>query len=136
MTKPTSTKISVSDLEFVIEYLILLSQSKRAFQLDIPLYKSKNRIKLYETAIRLEKSILEKRDQDFIDAIDKICVDVEGIVTSTIPADEIQRLKTAIRQKRYKNNTFNRFFNEYDSTLSFLAQSNLSSDCLPPAAFT
>ncbi|MCO4322321.1 hypothetical protein [Aliidiomarina quisquiliarum] len=133
MTKPTSTKISVSDLEFVIEYLILLSQSKRAFQLDIPLYKSKNRIKLYETAIRLETSILEKRDQDFIDAVDKICVDVEGIVTGTIPADEIQRLKTTIRQKRYKNNVFNRVFNEYNSIISFLAKRNLSSDCLPPA---
>lgn len=126
MTKPTSTKISVSDLEFVIEYLILLSQSKRAFQLDIPLYKSKNRIKLYETAIRLETSIVEKRDQDFIDAVDKICVDVEGIVTSTIPADEIQRLKTAIRQKRYKNNVFNRVLNEYNSNLSFLAQRNFN----------
>lgn len=127
MTKPTSTKISISDLEFVIEYLILLSQSKRAFQLDIPLYKSKNRIKLYETAIRLETSFLEKRDQDFIDAVDNICVDVEGIVTSTIPAAEIQRLKTAIRQKRYKSNAFNRLLNEYNSTLSFLAQRNSSS---------
>jgi hypothetical protein len=122
MTRIASTKISVADLEFVIEYLIFLSQSKRAFHLDIPLYKSRNRIKLYESAIRLETAMIEKRDQDFIDAIDHICVDIESIVKSTIPTDEIQRLKTAIRQKRYKNNDFNRLLNEYNSTQSFLAE--------------
>lgn len=124
MSRTATTKISVADLDFVIQYLILLSQSKRAFQLDIPLYKSRNRIKLYESAILLETALIEKRDQDFIDAIDRICVDIEGIVKSTIPTDEIQRLKTAIRQKRYKNNEFNRLLNEYNNTLAYIAERN------------
>ena len=120
MARQTSTKIDVADLEFIIEYLILLAQSKRAFQLDIPLYKSVNRVKLYKAAISVETALLEKRDKDFIEAIDRVCVDVEGIVVNTIPRDEIQRLKTAIRQKRYKNNDFNRLLNEYQSTLKYL----------------
>lgn len=122
MPKTLSTKISVADLEFVIEYLLVLSQSKRALEHDIPLYNSRNRIKLYEAAIRLEKSFLELRDQEFIDAINRVCVDIEGIVVSTMPADEIKKLKTAIRQKRYKNNDYNRLLNEYQSTLAFMAQ--------------
>ncbi|WP_213997619.1 hypothetical protein [Arsukibacterium sp.] len=120
MVKQTSTKINVSDLEFVIEYLILLAQSKRALQLNIPLYKSVNRLKLYKAAICIETAILEKRDEDFIDAIDRVCIDVEGIVVNTIPPEEIQRLKTAIRQKRYKNNDFNRLLSEYQSTITFI----------------
>ena len=127
MSRTLTTKISVADLDFVIQYLILLSQSKRAFQLDIPLYKSRNRIKLYESAILLETALMEKKDQDFIDAIDRICVDIEGIVKSTIPTEEIQKLKTAIRQKRYKNNDFNRLLNEYNSTQTFLAERLLNS---------
>lgn len=120
MAKQTSTTISPADLEFVIEYLILLSQSKRALQLDIPLYKSRNRIRLYEAALRIETAMLQKKDQDFVDAIDSVCVDVEGIVTGTIPNNEIQKLKNAIRQKRYKNNDFKRVFFEYQSTLDFM----------------
>lgn len=120
MAKQTSTKINVADLEFVIEYLVLLAQSKRALQLDIPLYKSVNRIKLFKAAVCIETALLEKQDKDFIEAIDRVCVDVEGIVANTIPRDEIQRLKTAIRQKRYKNNDFNRLLNEYQSTLKYL----------------
>ena len=122
MPKTTSTKVSVADLEFVIEYLLVLSQSKRALEHDIPLYNSRNRIKLYEAAIRLEKSFLELRDQEFIDAINRVCVDIEGVVMSTMPADEIKKLKTAIRQKRYKNNDYNRLLNEYQSTLQFMVQ--------------
>lgn len=122
MPKTTSTKVSVADLEFVIEYLLVLSQSKRALEHDIPLYSSRNRLKLYEAAIRLEKSFLELRVQEFIDAVDRICVDVEGIIVSTIPAEEIKKLKTAIRQKRYKSNDYNRLLNEYQSTLQFMAQ--------------
>ena len=120
MAKQTSTKINVADLEFVIEYLVLLAQSKRALQLDIPLYKSVNRIKLFKAVICIETALLEKQDKDFIEAIDRVCVDVEVIVANTIPRDEIQRLKTAIRQKRYKNNDFNRLLNEYQSTLKYL----------------
>lgn len=120
MAKQTSTKIQIADLEFVIEYLILLAQSKRAFQLDIPLYKSVNRIKLYKAAICVETALLEKRDEDFIEAINRVCIDVEGVVAKTIPPEEIQRLKTAIRQKRYKNNDFNRLLSEYQSTLLFI----------------
>lgn len=127
MSRTLTTKISVADLDFVIQYLILLSQSKRAFQFDIPLYKSRNRIKLYESAILLETALMEKKDQNFIDAIDRICVDIEGIVKSTIPTEEIQKLKTAIRQKRYKNNDFNRLLNEYNSIQSFLAERRLTS---------
>ncbi|WP_290610297.1 hypothetical protein, partial [Arsukibacterium sp. UBA3155] len=67
-----------------------------------------------------ETALLEKRDEDFIDAIDRVCIDVEGIVVNAIPPEEIQRLKTAIRQKRYKNNDFNRLLSEYQSTLSFV----------------
>ncbi|WP_373877272.1 hypothetical protein, partial [Shewanella xiamenensis] len=48
-------------------------------------------------------------------------------VKSTIPTDEMQRLKTAIRQKRYKNNEFNRLLNEYNNTLSYIAERNSSS---------
>lgn len=124
MAKQTSTKITPADLEFVVEYLILLSQSKRALKLDIPLYKSRDRIKLFEAAIRIETAMLEKKDQDFIDAIDRLCVDVEGIVTSSIPNNEIQKLKTAIRQKRYKNNEFKRVLFEYQSTLDFMTNRN------------
>lgn len=122
MPKTLSTKISVADLEFVIEYLLVLSQSKRALEHDIPLYNSRNRIKLYEAAVRLEKSFLELRDQEFIDAINRVCADIEGIVVSTMPADEIKKLKTATRQKRYKNNDYNRLLNEYQSTLAFMTQ--------------
>ncbi|WP_290610485.1 hypothetical protein, partial [Arsukibacterium sp. UBA3155] len=67
-----------------------------------------------------ETALLEKRDEDFIDAIDRVCIDVEGIVVNTIPPEEIQRLKTAIRQKRYKNNDFNRLLSEYQSTITFI----------------
>jgi len=120
MARQISTKIDVADLEFVIEYLILLAQSKRAFQLDIPLYKSVNRVKLYKAALCVETALLEKRDEDFIETIDRVCVDVEGVVANTIPRDEIQRLKTAIRQKRYKNNDFNRLLNEYINTIKYI----------------
>uniref|UniRef100_A0A486XN37 Uncharacterized protein n=1 Tax=Rheinheimera sp. BAL341 TaxID=1708203 RepID=A0A486XN37_9GAMM len=122
MAKPTSTRISVADLEFVIEYLLVLSQSKRALQNDIPLYSSKNRIKLYEAAIRIEQALLEERDEDFVAAIDHVCTDVEGIITTTIPVEDVQKLKTAIRQKRYKNNDYRRLYMEYQSTLDFMAR--------------
>ena len=124
MAKQTSTKINAADLEFVIEYLILLAQSKRALQQDIPLYKSQNRIKLYQAAIHVETALLEKRDQEFINVIERVCIDVENIITSTIANDEIQRLKTAIRQKRYKNNDFKRVFFEYKSTIDFITNRN------------
>ncbi|WP_445769175.1 hypothetical protein [Rheinheimera sp.] len=96
MAKPTSTKISVADLEFVIEYLLVLSQSKRA--------------------------LLEERDQSFITAIDHVCNDVEGIITTAIPVEDVQKLKTAIRQKRYKNNDYRRLYIECQSTLDFMAR--------------
>ena len=117
MPKTLSTKTSVADLEFVIAYLLVLSQSKRALIHDIPLHNSRNRIKLYEAATRLEKSFVELRDQEFIDVINKVCVDIEGIIVATMPADEIKKLKIAIRQKRYKNNSYNRLLSEYQSTL-------------------
>jgi len=122
MPKTTSTTVSVADLEFTIAYLLVLSQSKRALNHDVPLYKSRNRIKLYEAAIRLEKSFEGLRDQEFIDAINRVCVDIEGIIVSTIPAGEIKKLKSAIRQKRYKNNIYNRLLSEYQSTLQLIAQ--------------
>lgn len=127
MPKTTSTKISVADLEFVIEYLLVLSQSKRALEHDVSLYNSHNRVKLYEAAIRLEKALLELRDQEFIDSVDRICVDIEGIMITTMPNDEIKKLKVSTRQKRYKNNDYNRLLSEYQSTLAFMAQRQVSS---------
>lgn len=120
MPKSPSYKVSVSDLDFVIQYLLLMSHSHRGTQGAKRIYVSKERIKLYEAAIRIEDALLNKRDQEFIDTIDRVCLDVEAIMKRSIPTSELARVRTAIRQKRYKNNVYNRLQHEYDATLEYI----------------
>ena len=120
MARVASTKIDVQDLEYVIEYLLVFTFSRRAYSSDTTITKGKNRVKLLQSALTLEKAMLELRDQEYLDAVDRICVDIEGVMVATLGTAEIQKLRTAIRQKRYKNNGFNRVFEEYQSTKSFL----------------
>ncbi len=116
------TQISVADLDFTVQYLLVLSQSNRALRGNIPLYKSVHKITLYNIASDIEKALLTKTDRDFTEAIEKSCKDVEQLIINTIPKSEIGRLKTAIRQKRYQNNLFNRVLSQYNSTLEFLLE--------------
>lgn len=120
MARVASTKIEVQDLEYVIEYLLVFTVSRRAYNSDTTITKGRNRVKLLQAALMLEKAMLELRDQEYLDTVDRICVDIEGVMVATLGTAEIQKLRTAIRQKRYKNNGFNRVFEEYQSTKSFL----------------
>ncbi|WP_397471754.1 hypothetical protein [Rheinheimera sp.] len=120
MARVASTKIEVQDLEYVIEYLLVFTVSRRAYSSDTTITKGKNRVKLLQAALTLEKAMLELRNQEYLNAVDRICVDIEGVMSATLGTAEIQKLRTAIRQKRYKNNGFNRALGEYQSTKSFL----------------
>lgn len=121
MARVASTKIDVQDLEYVIEYLLLFTFSRRAYSSDTTITKGKNRVKLLQAALKLEKALLELRDQEYLDAVERVCVDVEGIITATFSPSDIQKLRIAIRQKRYKNDGYSRVHYEYLSTMSYIA---------------
>ncbi|SEA01897.1 hypothetical protein [Alkalimonas amylolytica] len=120
MARVASTKIDVLDLEYVIEYLLVFIFSRRAFSCDTTITKGKNRVRLLQAALTLEKVMLELREQEYLDTVDRVCVDIEGVMVATLGTAKIQQLRTAIRQKRYKNNGFNRALEEYQSTKSLL----------------
>ncbi len=120
MARVASTKIDVQDLEYVIEYLLVFTFSRRAYSSDTTITKGKNRVRLLQAALTLEKAMLELRDQEYLDAVDRVCVDIEGVMVATLGTAEIHKLRTAIRQKRYKNNGYSRADNEYESTKRFL----------------
>ena len=125
MARVASTKIDVQDLEYVIEYLLLFTVSRRAYSSDTTITKGKNRVKLLQAALNLEKAMLELRDQEYLDAVDRVCVDIEGIIAATLSPADIQKLRTVIRQKRYKNDGYSKADYEYESTKRFLlARSN------------
>lgn len=120
MARVASTKIDVQDLEYVIEYLLVFIVSRRAYSSDTTITKGKSRVRLLQAALTLEKAMLELHDQEYLDAVDRVCVDVEGIITATLSPADIQKLRIAIRQKRYKNDGYSRTEQEYESTKSFL----------------
>lgn len=120
MARLASTKIDVQDLEYVIEYLVVFTVSRRAYNGDTTITKGKNRVKLLQAALTLEKAMLELRDQAYLDAVDHVCVDVEDIIAATLSPADIQKLRSAIRQKRYKNNGYSRAAQEYESTKKYL----------------
>lgn len=120
MARVASTKIDVQDLEYVIEYLLVFTFSRRAYSSDTTITKGKNRVKLLQAALKLEKALLELRDQEYLDAVERVCVDVEGIMVAALCLADIQKLRSAIRQKRYKNDGFNRVVNEYESTKNYM----------------
>lgn len=120
MARVASTKIDVQDLEYVIEYLLVFTFSRRAYSCDTTITKGKNRVKLLQAALTLEKAMLELRDQEYLDAVDRVCVDIEGVMSATLGTTEIQKLRTAVRQKRYKNDGYSRADYEYESTKRFL----------------
>ncbi|WP_215399072.1 hypothetical protein [Rheinheimera oceanensis] len=123
MARIASTKIDVQDLEYVIEYLLVFTVSRRANSSDTTT-KGKNRVKLLQAALTLEKAMLELRDQEYLDAVDRVCVDVDGIMAATLGLADIQKLRNAIRQKRYKNDGYSRANYEYESTKRFLLTRN------------
>lgn len=125
MARVAATKIDVQDLEYVIEYLLVFTVSRRAYSSDTTITKGKNRVKLLQAALRLEKAMLELRDQEYLDAVDRVCVDIEGVMSATLGSAEIQKLRAAIRQKRYKNDGFNRVLCEYESTKRYMIRLSL-----------
>ncbi|HAW93629.1 MULTISPECIES: hypothetical protein [unclassified Arsukibacterium] len=120
MARVAATKIDVQDLEYVIEYLLVFTVSRRAYNSDTTITKGKNRVKLLQAALTLEKAMLELRDQEYLDAVDRVCVDIEGIMVAALCPADIQKLRSAIRQKRYKNDGYSRADYEYESTIRFL----------------
>ncbi|MFT5381309.1 MAG: hypothetical protein ACI81C_002768 [Alteromonas macleodii] len=120
MARVASTKIDVQDLEYVIEYLLVFTFSRRAYSSDTTITKGKNRVKLLQAALKLEKAMLELRDQEYLNAVDRVCVDIEGVMVATLGTAEIQKLRTAVRQKRYKNDGYSRADQEYESTKKYL----------------
>ncbi len=120
MARVASTKIDVQDLEYVIEYLLVFTFSRRAYRSDTTITKGKNRVRLLQAALTLEKAMLELRDQEYLDAVDRVCVDIEGMIVATLGTAEIQKLRTAVRQKRYKNDGYSRVHYEYLSTMSYI----------------
>lgn len=121
MARVASTKIDVQDLEYVIEYLLVFTVSRRAYSSDTTITKGKNRVKLLQAALTLEKALLELRDQEYLDAVERVCVDIEGVMAATLGTAEIQKLRSAIRQKRYKNDGYSRVHYEYLSSMSYIA---------------
>ena len=120
MARVASSKIDVQDLEYVIEYLLVFIVSRRAYSSDTTITKGKNRVKLLQAALTLEKAMLELRDQEYLDAVDRVCVDIEGITAATLSLADFQKLRTSIRQKRYKNDGYSRVHYEYLSTMSYI----------------
>ena len=120
MARVASTKIDVQDLEYVIEYLLVFTFSHRVYSSDTTITKGKNRVKLLQAALKLEKAMLELRDQEYLNAVDRVCVDIEGVMVATLGTAEIQKLRTAVRQKRYKNDGYSRADQEYESTKKYL----------------
>jgi hypothetical protein len=120
MARIALTKIDVQDLEYVIEYLLVFTVSRRGYSSDTTITKGKNRVRLLQAALTLEKAMLELRDQEYLDAVNSVCVDIEGIMVAALCPADIHKLRTAIRQKRYKNNGFCRVFSEYESTKKYM----------------
>lgn len=127
MARTVSNKIYTHDLEYVIEYLLVYTVSRRAYSNDSDLTRGRNRVKLLQAALTLERAMLELRDLEYLDAVDHVCIDVEGIMFATLKPSEIRKLRTAIRQKRYKNDGYSRVAYEYANTKEFLAKKGGSS---------
>ena len=92
MARVAATKIDVQDLEYVIEYLLVFTVSRRAYNSDTTITKGKNRVKLLQAALTLEKAMLELRDQEYLDAVDRVCVDIEGIMVAALCPADIQKV--------------------------------------------
>ena len=114
MPRQFSFNVDANDLDYTIEYLMLLSRSTRASANNVSLYGGNIRIELYKAAIRLEEALLTKHDSEFLEALQRICLDVEGIIRKAMPIAAIRKMKTAIRQKRHQNPYYNRITNRID----------------------
>lgn len=106
-------KVTVTDLEYVIKYLLLLCHSKRSIENNNPIHNSYNRISLFYLGLRVEKAMLFLNSQDFIDEIDNVCADLDKLITWIFPLAEIQKLKTAIRQNRHQSKYWSPVFHKY-----------------------
>lgn len=107
MARVASTKIDVEDLEFAVEYLIRLSYSS----LRVGKFEKKSSIvvereEILEVALEVERllgMVAIGDTEGFVKRVDSCCTRLESVIKKTINASGLQKMRTAIRQKRLRN---------------------------------
>lgn len=119
MARTQSYKIDIADLEYCFEYLIVLAFSPMRVYASIKdssarrVTASKHKIKLYKIGTDIETLISEHHDyKKIVEKCEQLKTDLEGIIKVALDNEELAKMRTSIRQKRYKAGQ-NRLFSEY-----------------------
>lgn len=110
MARPLSTEITIEDLEYAVEHLIRLAYSPDRATSAAPkkagsaIWLPENRLALLQIAqsvenLRSESGLIYA---EIVEPAERACVDLEGVIKKTLKPDDIKRMRTAIRQKRFK----------------------------------
>lgn len=108
MARPISTAIAVEDLEFAIEHLIRLAYSPvRAGSVEGKHSITVDREELLLIALEVEQlieaSVIGDPGQGFTKRVDQCCSRLESVIKKTINRDGLNKLRVAIRQKRFNS---------------------------------
>lgn len=107
MARVASTKIDVEDLEFAVEYLIRLSYSSlRVGKFEKNSSIVVEREEILEVALEVERLVGMAAIGDtggFVKRVDSCCTRLESVIKKTINASGLQKMRTAIRQKRLRS---------------------------------
>lgn len=119
MARTQSYKIDIADLEYCFEYLIVLAFSPMRVYASIKdssarrVTASNHKIKLYKIGIEIEKLFSEHHEYSTtVEKCEQLKIDLEGIIMVTLDKEELAKMRTSIRQKRFKE-TPRRLFSEY-----------------------
>lgn len=109
MSRSQSFLVSPDDLSYVISYLLVLCVSTRVYKAhkNTPnISRPQNKVDLFAIASAVELAILNDRDEQYIDKIDRLCVDVSILLRKVLSPSEMAQMRTSIRQKRYRSDGF------------------------------
>lgn len=107
MARVASTKIDVEDLEFAVEYLVRLSYSSlRVSKFEENRSIVAEREEILEVALEVERlvgMVAIGDTEGFVKRVDSCCTRLEIVIKKTINNSGLQKMRTAIRQKRLRN---------------------------------
>ena len=118
MARTASTKIAPEDLEHAVEHLIRLAYSPlRAGNVEEKHSIVVDREEILEVALEVERLLGMAAIGDsegFLKRVDSCCTRLETVIKKTINKDGLQKMRTAIRQRRF-NSPPSRIADQYKS---------------------
>lgn len=108
MPRKMSTKISADDLEFAVEHLVRLAYSPiRAGIVEEKHSIVVNREELLLIALETDRLLgltsIGDVGPEFDKRVDQCCRDLESVIKKTINKNGFNKLRLAIRQRRFKS---------------------------------